>query len=115
MIEFISETAETEEPPPILEAEEPELPEPKEVQESLEVLVEAHAEELRELQVDQDYVDEPSSPQGDYHQPDDTVLKDAPDLKEELKPLVYEENDQVIVVDIFERYGKKEDQWWKSL
>lgn len=109
MVEFISEAveqAEIEEPPP-------EGPQIQAVQESLELLVEAHSEELQEMQAEQDYIDEPSSPREDYHQPDDTVLKDAPDLKEELKPLVYEENEQAVVVDIFERYGKKEDNWWK--
>ena len=111
MVEFISEAveqAEIEEPPP----EEPQI---QAVQESLELLVEAHSEELQEMQAEQDYIDEPSSPQGDYNQPDNAALREAPELKEELKPLVYEENDQVIIVDIFERYGKKEDQWWKSL
>lgn len=109
MVEFISE-AETvrEEPPPLEEVEEPRI------QESLEVLVENHTEELYTVHAEQVYVDEPSE-KGDYQQPNFSPIGDFPDLKEELKPLAYEENERLVVVDIFERYGKKQpidDKWW---
>ena len=114
MVEFISEGIETEkieEPPP--EAEQPQL---QVVQESLELLVEAHTEELHEV-ADQTYIDEPSSPQGDYYQPSDIQLSETPNLQEQIKPLVYDENDIPVVVDIFELYSKKgpaDDKWWKN-
>jgi hypothetical protein len=114
VVEFISEGVQTEkveEPPP--EAEEPQI---SVVQESLELLVQAHTEELREA-ADRIYIDEPSSPQGDYYQPSDIQLADAPDLQHQIKPLVYDENDIPVVVDIFELYSRKEigdDKWWKK-
>ncbi len=112
MVEFISETeaANTEEPPP---TEEPEL----DSQKSLEALVEEQVEEIQAVQSEQDYVDEPSPVQGEYHPPVAPEVKDAPNVKEELKPLVYDVNDKPVVVDIFEKYGKTQpwdDKWWKS-
>ena len=111
MVEFISEGVEKnlEEPPP--ESEEQEV---KVVEESLELLVEAHTEELSQT-VEQDYVNESSSPQGDYHQPEDMTIKEAPSINQQIKPLVYDENDIPVVVDIFEIYSKKgpaDDKWW---
>ncbi len=111
MVEFISEGTEekkVEEPPP------EEAPQVRVVQESLELLVEAHTEELHES-VNQDYIDESNSLQGDYYQPADIQLADAPDWKHQIRPLVYDENDIPVVVDIFELYGKKgpaDDKWW---
>ena len=108
MVEFISEGTETE-----LE-EPPEEPQILAVQESLEVLVEAHSEELQAA-VNQDYIDEPISQKGEYLQPTNVQLAEAPDFKQQIKPLVYDENDIPVVVDIFELYGKKvpaDDKWW---
>ncbi len=111
VVEFISEGVEKnlEEPPP--ESEEQEV---KVVQESLEVLVEAHTEELREP-IEQDYIDQPSSPQGDYYQPENIVINEVQSVSQQIKPLVYDENDIPVVVDIFELYSKKgpgDDKWW---
>lgn len=113
MVEFISpESPKVEEEP-----EEPEEPEdseePEETQKSLEALVEEQSEaEVETEQESQDYLDEPVIEKGEYFHPDDIPLKDAPLLKDELKPLVYDENDVPIVTDILTRYGKKEDKWW---
>jgi len=108
MVEFISPDNMPEEAD-----EEPEEPETDEPKESLEALVEAQAEELDvQKQEETDYVSEPAPEKGEYFHPDDLPLKDAPLLKDELKPLVYDENDVPIVTDILTRYGKKEDKWW---
>ncbi len=111
MVEFISEGVEKnlEEPPPDAEAQEVKV-----VEESLELLVEAHTDELQQA-FEQDYVTESGSPQGDYHQPEDITIKEAPSINEQIKPLVYDENDIPVVVDIFELYSKKgpvDDKWW---
>ena len=109
MVEFILDGTKLEEPPPDIEEQEVKV-----VQESLEVLVEAHTEELRES-YEQDYIDKPSSPQGEYHQPEDMAVKDTPNVSEQIRPLVYDENDVAVVVDIFELYSKKgpaDDKWW---
>ncbi len=112
MVEFISESAavEAEEPPPASEPEESSA-----VETTLEALVEEHTSELQEIQAETDYVDEAVPAQAEYNPPQEMELKDAPSLKEELKPLIYEDNERVFIVDIFERYGKKEDKWWKQL
>ncbi len=111
MVEFISETTEVDVSP----QEPEEIPEaPFQPVQSLETLVETHTEELQEIQADQEYIDETASPQGDYHQPEHSPVKEVPSIKEELLPLVYDEREQVIVVDIFDRYGQKEDKWWKK-
>lgn len=107
MVEFISENTEKRE----LEIpEEPELSSQK----PLEEMVEEQIEELQSVQNSQSYVDEPSVASGEYHQPEHAELKITTELKHELKPLVYDENEQIIVVDIFEKYGQKEDKWWKQ-
>ena len=112
MVEFISEHSEDlENLPP-----EPEEAEVKAVEESLELLVDAYSEELKEPQPEKDYVDEPSSP-GEYQQQKDFSFDNAPLLKDAAKPLVYDEKDIPVVVDIFERYGKsqpEDDKWWKK-
>jgi len=111
VVEFISEGVEKnlEEPPPDAETQEVKV-----VQESLELLVEAHTDELQQAFA-QDYVAESGSPQGDYHQPEDVKIGEAPSINQQIKPLVYDENDIPVVVDIFELYGKKgpaDDKWW---
>lgn len=111
MVEFISEAEEKQEldePPPSVDEQSPQKP--------LEDLVEEHLEELQAVQTDQPYVDEPSV-SGEYHQPENHDFKNGPELKHELKPLVYEDNEQIIVIDIFEKYSKNEgadDKWWKQ-
>ncbi len=110
MVEFISEAE---------EKQELDVPEPEEqpAQKALEELVEEQTEELQSVQNDQQYVDEPSSVSGEYHQPENHDLKNGPELKHELKPLVYEDNEQIVVIDIFEKYSKNEgadDKWWKQ-
>jgi hypothetical protein len=107
MVEFISSNSGLRE-----EVDDPQLEEPP--PKSLEVLVEESAEELRSLESAQDYIDELSFISPEYSAPEHITLRDAPSLKHELRPLIYEENDAVIVVDIFERYGQKEDKWWKE-
>lgn len=112
MVEFISETTEKkelDEPPP--------EPEEQISQPALEELVEEQTEELHSIQPDQAYVDEPSNASGEYNQPENQELKRGPELKHELKPLVYEDNEQIILVDIFEKYGRSlssDDKWWKK-
>ncbi len=108
MVEFISENTEKkelDEPPPSVDEQSP--------QKQLEDLVEEQLEEIQSVQTDQPYVDEPSNASGEYHPPEIQELKIATELKHELKPLVYEDNEQIIVIDIFEKYGQKEDKWWK--
>jgi len=113
VVEFISAESgpDLEEPPP----------EPEELQKTLEAMVEEQVEELHAIQSEQEYVDEPSGVSGDYHQPEPSNLNDAPELKHELRPSVYDESiDRPVVVDIFERYSKSDpanDKWWtkKSL
>jgi hypothetical protein len=75
--------------------------------------VEEQIEELQAVQTDQTYIDEPSNASGEYNPPENHELKNITELKHELKPLVYEDNEQIIVIDIFEKYGQKEDKWWK--
>jgi hypothetical protein len=111
VVEFISEETEKkaeDEPPP--EFDEVEVSSSN----SLELLVEEHTNELHALEQEQDYFDEPSNGQAEYHQPENPNYDDIPTLKHELKPLVYDENETPVVIDIFERYGKKEDKWWKG-
>ena len=107
MVEFISAESkrELEEPPP----------EPEELQKTLEAMVEEQVEELHAVQAEQEYVDEPSGVSGNYHLPEQSNLNDAPELKHELRPLVYDVNDLPVVVDIFEKYSKSspaDDKWW---
>lgn len=109
MVEFISENTEKQEldePPPDVDEQSS--------QKLLEDLVEEHLEEIQPGQADQSYVDEPANASGEYHQPESQELKIATELKHELKPLVYEDNEQIVVIDIFEKYGQKEDKWWKQ-
>ena len=115
MVEFssIAETGDTEQPLLVQEPEEPE-PEAQQVEENLEALVEAHTEELQAPQVEEAYVDEPSSPQSEYQPQQQIELRETTNIKQEFRPLAYEENEVCVVVDIFERYGKKEDTWWKE-
>ncbi|GEM_PF-2764196 len=110
MVEFISTNTipeeETEEP----DAEEPET---EEKEESLEALVEAQTEELDVQEGEEtEYVSEPVPEKGEYYHPDEVPLGEAPELKEELKPLIYDDNDVPIVADILTKYGKKENKWW---
>ena len=113
MVEFISETADTkiEEPPP---AEASEIIS----QRSLELLVEEQAEELQAIETAfEEYNNETASASGDYHAPQEVPLDKAPQLKDELKPWVYDEKERVFVVDIFEKYGKsqpEDDKSWKK-
>ena len=109
MVEFISEDTEKQEldePPPSTDEQSPQKP--------LEDLVEEHLEGLQAIASDLTYVDEPSNASGEYHQPENQDFKITTELQHELKPLVYEDNEQIIVVDIFEKYGQKEDKWWKQ-
>ncbi len=112
MVEFISETTEKQEldePPP--------GPEEQISQPALEELVEEQIDELHSIQPDQAYVDEPSNASGEYNQPEHQEIILGTELKHELKPMVYEDNEQIILVDIFEKYGKSlpsDDKWWKK-
>jgi hypothetical protein len=112
VVEFISEHTEKQEldePPPSIDEQSHQKP--------LEELVEEHLEEIQPSQADQTYIDEPSNASGEYHQPENQELKLTTELKHELKPLVYDDNEQIIVVDIFEKYSKNEpsdDKWWKK-
>ena len=111
MVEFISENSEKRALDELPEIDEPSSQRP------LEELVEEHLEEIQSIQAEQSYVDNPSSASGEYHQPEHSELKMTAELKHELKPLVYDENEQIVVVDIFEKYGKKDsvdDKWWKK-
>ena len=111
MVEFISEIAETniEEP-----AEAPELISQK----NLELLVEEHSEELQAIDAAfEEYNSETASSSGEYHAPQETSFGNAPQLKDELKPWVYDEKERVFVVDIFEKYGRlqpEDDKSWKE-
>ena len=110
MVEFISPNDVSEE---VEETEEPDSPEEEEEQKSLENLVEEQTEELETREEeDPNYLDEPANEPGEYMHPDNALLKAAPELKETIKPLVYDENDIPVVSDVFTRYGKKEDKWW---
>lgn len=112
MVEFISENTEKQEldePPPSVDEQSHQKP--------LEDLVEEHLEELQVMSSDLAYINEPPNASGEYHQPENQELKLTTDLKHELKPLVYDDNEQIIVVDIFEKYRKNEpsdDKWWKN-
>jgi len=125
MVEFISENKEE------IEAEEPsleqeakdQLPEEEETSEeeqtgfleSLEEVVETQDTVVPEVQTKLDYFDEPSA-EGEYFQPVEYQFENVLQLKEELTPLAYEDQEIGFVVDLFERYGKKdENNWWKHL
>ncbi len=127
MVEFISneeaetKTAETEQP---LSTEEDfsenEVEASQEatlqsIQETLEELVGAHDAEVFGEQAELGYFDEIASSEGEYHAPQEFSLNDVPYVKDELVPLVYEEKEVGFAVDIFEKYGKKEDKWWRQL
>ena len=106
MVEFISPETEIE------EAETPDEPDVPEPEATLESLVEEQTEELGEPeQESQDYQDEPAEEKGEYAQPTE-ALGEAHALKEELKPLVYDDNEIPVVRDVFAKYDKKDGKWW---
>ncbi|MEM3154848.1 MAG: hypothetical protein QW165_04780 [Candidatus Woesearchaeota archaeon] len=111
MVEFISEENELARDEPSYEPEQ----EPVQVDvRALDELVEEQLEELHALQGSQEYFDEPSIASGEYHQPEHKEVYAGPELKHELKPLVYEDNEQIVVIDIFEKYGQKNEKWWEK-
>ena len=126
MVEFIPQNAETTETEQPLsteenaefsenEVEESQENTPQIPQESLEELVETHKEELPTVQADQEYFDETASAETVYHAPQEYSMDEVPYVKDDLAPLVYEDKEVGFAVDIFDRYGKKEDKWWRQL
>ncbi len=95
MVEFISISTQV-----VEEENSSEPEEPNRKEESLESLVEIHAEQPQEIP-EQQYVDEPVQP-AEYQQTN-IVLGEAPELKDELE--LYEERDAPLAC--FERYEKE--------
>lgn len=58
------------------------------------------------------YVDEPVPVKSDYYQPPASSLKTVTELRDELVPLVSDSEDTPVVIDIYSRYGRKENKWW---
>lgn len=85
------------------------------VDDSLEELVEEQVDSIFVNELDKLYFEGGAVYNVDYFQPDEVSFNVVPELKQELKPLVYEDNEVVLVLDIFDKYGvQKEDDWWKK-
>jgi len=83
---------------------------------NLELLVKEKSQKLPEIpQIeDKTYVEETSGGEKEYQQILPADMNIAVNFKDTLLSLAYEENEQTVLVDIFERYGQKEDKWWKT-
>lgn len=86
--------------------------EPPDDDEDLEEIVEEETSEAPFFASGRSYLDEPVSVKSDYYQPPAAPIKNAPDLRDELVPMVSDSEDTPVVIDVFSRYGRKENKWW---